>query len=146
MNWILATRGAATVLRVSPFTETAIVGVHSVVYRPGVDLIPLYVGDATPLGSYARGLHRLAGVVYAYDADVAEALLGITAEVDLRIRYRARSGVRRRTIERIVFGGSSQVSFPAISEGLPPLIGVPFRAQLPSGTTLGDAVTDEAEE
>ncbi len=146
MNWILATRGAATVLRVSPFTETAITGVHSVVYRPGVDLIPLYVGDATPLGAYSRGLHRIAGVVYAYDGDAAEALLSIDAEVDLLIRYRARDGVRVRTIERILFGGAAQVAFPAVETEAAPLIGVPFRAQLPTGTTLANAIIDQEDE
>jgi hypothetical protein len=55
MIWILATRGAATKLRASPFTETAIEGVHSVVYRPGIEPVPFSGDEPAAVGVYGRG-------------------------------------------------------------------------------------------
>ena len=40
MIWILATRGATFKLRSSPFTQTQIEGVHSIVYEPGITPVP----------------------------------------------------------------------------------------------------------
>ena len=76
MIWLLATRGATTKLRASPFTETPIEGVHSVVYRPGIEPIP-FAGDeaSQPLGVFGRGGQRLSGVLFSYDGLVAEGLL-----------------------------------------------------------------------
>ena len=81
MIWILATRGAATKLRATPFTETAIEGVHSVVYKPGIAPVPFSGADASAgiLGTFDRGLHRSSGFVFSYHASVAEALLGLTS-------------------------------------------------------------------
>ena len=89
MIWILASRGADTKLRVTPFTETPIEGVHSVVYKPGVQAVP-YTGEdvgAGALGTFAGGLHRISGVVFSYDGSAAETLLGMTDEIDLIVRY-----------------------------------------------------------
>lgn len=58
MIWILATRGAATKLRESPYTETAIDGVESVVYKPGIAPVPASGSDTGDgeLGTFQRGL------------------------------------------------------------------------------------------
>lgn len=143
MIWILATRGAATKLRDSPFTETAIEGVHSVVYRPGVEPVPFAGDEATePLGVYGRGVQRLSGVLFSHDGSVAEALLGITADVDLIVRYRANGQKRKRTFSDVIFVGDATVTVPALNSGLSTLIGVPFRVQIPLGETLAGHVAD----
>jgi hypothetical protein len=144
MIWILATRGASTKLRTSPFTETVIEGVHSVVYKPGVEPVPLSGGDAAegPLGTFERGTHRLSGLIFSYDGLAAETLLGIDDDVDLIIRYRASGERRKRTLTRIVFVGDAQVVVPAMNSGLAELVGVPFRMQIPEGETLSDHVLD----
>ena len=49
MIWILATRGASTKLRASPFTEATIEGVHGVIYRPGIEPVP-FAGDDQSAG------------------------------------------------------------------------------------------------
>lgn len=146
MIWILATRGALTRLRASPFTETTIEGVHSVVYRPGIEPIP-FAGDvpAEPLGVYGRGVHRISGVLFSYDGAAAENLLGITAEMDLIVRYQAGGENRVRTFADVLFVGDATVPVPAINAGLPPLIGVPFRVQIPLGETLAQHISDAAE-
>ena len=143
MIWILATRGAATKLRASPFTETVIEGMHSVVYRPGVEPVP-YSGDeaAEPLGVYGRGVQRLSGVLFSYHGSVAESLLGITAGVDLIVRYRANGQKRKRTLSDVIFVGDATVTVPSQNSGLSTLIGVPFRVQIPLRETLGAHVID----
>jgi hypothetical protein len=144
MNWILATRGAATKLWASPFTETAIAGVHSVVYKPGVQAIPATGEDAAsaPVGTFSRGLHRISGVLFSYDGDAAETLLSITGEIDLIVRYRANGQKRKRTLGDVVFVGDATVSVPSRNEGVSELIGVPFRVQIPDGETVAGHVTD----
>lgn len=144
MIWILATRGASTKLRSSPFTETTIEGVHSVVYKPGVTPIPYPGGDTSEgaLGTFGRGLHRVSGFVFSYHGSVAETLLGITNSVDLIIRYRANGQKRKRTLADVVFVGDASVTFPGQNTGESILIGVPFRLQIPEGNTLSNHITD----
>jgi len=143
MIWILATRGASTRLRAAPFTETAIEGVHSVVYKPGIEAIPLSGADSSGLeGTYARGGHRLSGFVFSYHGLAAETLLAIEDAVDLLIRYRAHGENRLRTIQDVIFLGDATVTVPGENAGIAELIGVPFRQQLPLGTTLSDRISD----
>lgn len=147
MIWILATRGAATKLRASPFTETAIAGVHSVVYRPGVEPIPV-TGEAAgagSLGTFVRGLRRISGVLFSYDASAAETLFGVTAEIDLILRYRANGQKRKRTLVNVLFVGDAAVTLPSLNDGTPELIGVPFRVQIPEGDTLAAHVVDASD-
>jgi hypothetical protein len=147
MIWIMATRGAATKLRASPFTETAVLGVHSVVYKPGVEPIP-FAGDdadAGALGTFKRGLHRVSGVLFSYHGSVAEELLGMTAAIDLIIRYRGGGERRRRTLSNVIFVGDAAVTVPALSSGVSALIGVPFRVQIPASNTLAQHVIDEVD-
>ena len=61
MIWILATRGVSTKLQSTPFTETEIDGVHSVVYRPGIAVVPHTGSDESTgeLGTFGRGVHRI---------------------------------------------------------------------------------------
>ncbi len=143
---ILATRGASTKLRSSPFTETVIEGVHSVVYRPGVEPIP-FAGDAPaePLGVYGRGVQRLSGVLFSYSGSAAETLLGITSGIDLIVRYRANGQKRKRTLSDVIFVGDATVTVPAMNSGLATLVGVPFRVQIPLGETLAGHVTDASD-
>ena len=147
MIWILATRGASTKLRSSPFTETAIEGVHSVVYKPGIAPVPLGGGDASagPLGTYARGLHRVSGFVFSYDGQAAETLFAIETDIDLIIAYRAGGQKRTRTLSDVVFIGDASVTVPSLDTGVPELIGVPFRVQIPEGDKLSDHITDAVE-
>lgn len=148
MVLIVATRGVATKLRSSPFTETVIVGVHSVVYRPGVEPVPEDGTDAAAAanGTFTRGVQRIPGVLFAYDGSAAEALFALTAGIDLVIRYRASGEKRVRTLGDVIFVGDAVVTFPAAGGGaLPGLVGVPFRVQIPEGETLSEHVTDEAE-
>lgn len=144
MIWILATRGAATKLRNAPFTETAIAGVHSVVYRPGVAVIPFTGADvgAGDAGTFGRGLHRASGMLFSHDGSAAETLLSIDNPIDLLVRYRADGAKRKRTFLDIVFVGDSSVTFPALSSGESVLVGVPFRVQIPDGDTLADHIVD----
>ncbi len=144
MIWILATRGVSTKLRVSPFTETPIEGVHSIVYQPGVQVVP-FTGDdvnAGPLGTFAGGLHRISGVLFSYDGSAAETLFAISTEIDLVIRYRAADGKRKRTLSDVLFAGDATVTVPARNEGVSRLIGVPFRVQIAEGETIAQHVTD----
>lgn len=144
MIWILATRGATTKLRASPFTETPIEGVHSVVYRPGVQAVP-FTGDNTSagtLGTFSRGLHRVSGVVFSYHGSVAETLLSISGAIDLIIRYRSAGQRRMRTIKDVLFAGDATVTVPSVNSGVTPLIGVPFRVQIPEGDSVNDHVLD----
>ena len=119
MIWILATRGASTKLRESPFTETAIEGVQSIIYKPGIS-----------------------GFVFSYDGDAAEILLAIEDPIDLIIRYRASGQKRKRTLADVIFVGDATVTVPGVNTGVSELIGVPFRVQIPPGDTLADHVTD----
>jgi len=147
MIWVLATRGAATKLRATPFTETAIEGVHSVVYKAGVEPVPFSGDDGSiePLGTFGRGVHRVSGVVFSHHGSVAEALLGLSAGIDLIVRYRANGQKRTRTFADVIFVGDATVTAPALNTGRPGLIGVPFRVQIPANETLADHVTDVLE-
>lgn len=147
MVWILATRGASTKLRDTPFTQTVIEGVHSVVYKPGIVPVPFSGSDTGlgQLGTYSRGLQRISGFVFSYDGNVAETLLSITADIDLIIHYRANKQKRMRTIKDVIFVGDATVMFPAQNRGESELIGVPFRVQIPEGNTLSTHVTDAVE-
>lgn len=144
MIWVLATRGASIKLRSSPFTETTIEGVHSVVYKPGIAPAPFSGNDTGEgeLGTFGRGLHRVNGFVFSYDGSVATALFALPDEVDLIVRYRASGEKRRRTLEDVIFIGDATVTFPGLNTGVSELIGVPFRVQIPEGNTLADHISD----
>jgi len=147
MIWMLATCGASTRSRVPPYPETVIEGVHSVVYKPGVEPVPFGGGDAAEgaLGTFGRGLHRVSGLIFSYDGGAAEGLLGLDEDVDLIVRYRSSGERRRRTFLRVVFAGDAQVTVPAMNTGVPELVGVPFRVQVPEGESLADHVVDEVD-
>ncbi len=147
MIWILATRGASTRLRATPFTETAIEGVHSVVYQPGIAPVPASGEDiaAGLLGTFSRGVHRISGVVFSYDGLAAETLFAIENPIDLLIRYRANGQKRLRTLSDVLFVGDSRVTIPELNTGLPESIGVPFRVQIPEGNKIANHVTDAVE-
>ena len=144
MIWILATRGASTKLRATPFTETAIEGIHSVVYKSGVEPVVFSGGDESEgeLGTFARGLNRVSGFVFSYHGLVAETLLGLTSEIDLIVRYRANKEKRKRTFADVIFLGDAVVTVPPVNTGVSELIGVPFRVQIPEGETLAAHVLD----
>jgi len=144
MIWILATRGASTKLRLSPFTETTIEGVHSVVYKVGVEPISLAGVDvsAGARGTFGRGLHRASGLVFSYHGSVAEELLAITSSIDLIVRYTANGALRKRTLGDVVFVGDATVTVPPQNRGVSELVGVPFRVQIPEGNTIANHITD----
>ena len=144
MIWILATRGADTKLRDSPFTVMPIEGVHSVVYQPGVQAVPHTGEDPSvgAMGTYATGMHRISGVLFSYDGLVAETLLATALGIDLVIRYRAPGEQRKRTLTDVVFVGDATVAVPSLNDGFPPLIGVPFRVQVAEGETVDGHVID----
>lgn len=144
MIWILATRGTATKLRATPFTETAIEGVHSLVYKPGIESVPFSGEDQTQgkLGTFGRGVYRISGFVFSYHGSAAETLLAITAGIDLIIRYQANGQKRKRTLSDVIFVGDATVIVPAMNTGVSELIGVPFRVQIPSGETFAEHVSD----
>ena len=144
MIWILATRGASTKLRSEPYTETTIEGVHSVVYKPGIEPVP-FTGSETSegkLGTFGCGVHRLSGFLFSYCGSAAETLLGVTDAINLIIRYRAGGEKRKRTLLDILFVGDATVTVPGLNTGVSALIGVPFRVQIPEGDTLADHVQD----
>lgn len=143
---IVATRGAATKLRTSPFTETAIEGVHSVVYKPGIEAVP-FAGDnsSEPLGSFGRGVHRISGVLFSYHGSVAETLLAIAVGIDLIVRYRANGQKRKRTFSDVLFVGDASIAMPSMSSGMAALIAVPFRVQIPLGETVAAHVADASD-
>ncbi|MEK6674835.1 MAG: hypothetical protein AABZ47_04175 [Planctomycetota bacterium] len=147
MIWILASRGATTKLRASPFTETAIEGVHSVVYRPGVEPVP--VSGALPtggaFGTFSRGIQRISGFVFSYHGSAAETLFAIESGIDLLIRYRANKQRRLRKLKDVIFIGDATVMVSALNEGVSELIGVPFRVQIPEGEKLSDHIEDTVE-
>ena len=147
MIWILATRGASTKLRSSPFTETMIEGVHSVVYKPGIAPVPFSGNETTEgeLGTYSRGLHRVSGFVFSYHGSVTETLLAIDDAIDLIIRYRANGQKRKRTLMDVLFVGDATVTVPGLNSGVSELIGVPFRVQIPEGETVAAHVVDAAD-
>lgn len=144
MIWILATRGALTKLRASPYTETVIEGVQSIVYKPGTVPIPATGTDSGEgeLGTYTRGLHRISGYVFSYHGSVAETLFAIANEIDLVILYRANGQKRKRTLKDVLFVGDATVTVPGLNTGVSELIGVPFRVQIPEGNTLDDHIED----
>lgn len=145
MIWILVTRGASTKLRSTPFTETAVEGVHSVVYKPGIEPIPFSGRDGSAegeRGTFTRGLHRISGFLFSHHGLAAETLLGIEDEIDLIIRYRANGEKRKRTLTDVVFVGDATVTVPGVNTGVSELIGLPFRVQIPEGETLADHVDD----
>ena len=144
MIWILATTGASTKLRTTPFTETAIEGVESVVYKPGITPTPYSGGDPAEgeLGTYGRGLRRITGYVFSFGGTVAEALFGITDEVDLIVRYRANGQKRKRTLKDVVFVGDATITLPGLNTGRAEVIGIPFRVQIPDGQTLAAHIVD----
>lgn len=144
MIWILTTRGASTKLRSSPYTETEIEGVHSVVYKPGIEPVAFTGSDAGAgeLGTFGRGIQRLSGFVFSYDGSAAETLFALTDSIDLIIRYRAGGEKRKRTLLDMLFVGDATVTVPGLSRGVPELIGVPFRVQIPQGNTLANHVQD----
>ncbi len=148
MIWILATRGVSTKLRSTPFTETEIEGVHSVVYKPGIEPIA-YTGQDTSegeCGKYGRGLHRVSGYIFSYHGLIAEDLLLVTDAIDLVIRYRANTQRRKRTLRNAVFIGDATVTVPGLNSGVSELIGVPFRLQIPELSTLYDHIQDTVDE
>ncbi len=144
MIWMLATRGASTKLRSSPFTETTIEGVHSVVYKPGIAPVPFSGNETTEgeLGTFSRGLHRVSGLVFSYHGSVAETVLAIDDAIDLIIRYRANGQKRKRTLMDVLFVGDATVTVPGLNSGVSELIGVPFRVQIPEGETVAAHVVD----
>ncbi len=144
MIWILATRGARTKLRASPYTETVIEGAQSVVYKPGIVPVPATGADSGEgeLGTYTRGLHRVSGYLFSYDGSAAETLFAITDEIDLLILYRANGQKRKRTLKDVLFVGDATVTIPGLNTGVSELIGVPFRVQIPEGSTLDDHIED----
>ena len=148
MIWILATRGASTKLRSSPYTETTIEGVHSVVYRPGI--APVFYGawdgDIGIPGTYARGGHRIAGFLFSYDGLAPHTLFAIENDIDLIIRYRASGQKRIRTFDDVIFLGDATVTMPSINTGVPVLTGVPFHVQIPLDQRMSDYFTDEVDE
>ncbi len=147
MIWILASRGASTKLKSSPFTETVIEGVHSVVYKPGIEPIPFSGDDATqgPRGTFGRGLSRISGFVFSYDGLAAQTLLGLSSSIDLLVRYRSAGEKRLRSLLDVIFVGDASVTVPSINSGVPALIGVPFRVQIPQGAGLSNHITDIVE-
>lgn len=147
MIWILATRGAATKLRASPFTESAIEGVHSVVYTQGVEPVPSSGENSisAPRGTYTRGLLRLSGFIYTHDGAAADTLFGISTGIDLIIRYRANAQKRKRTFYDVLFVGDATVTVPNLNTGVSELIGVPFRVQTPAGGVFSEVTLDEVE-
>ncbi len=144
MIWILETRGASTKLRASPFTETTIEGVHSLIYKVGIEPVPFPGDDDTLgfLGTFDRGLHRASGILFSFHGSVAEELLSITAGIDLIVRYTANGQLRKRTFADVIFAGDASVTVPGQNKGTSELIGVPFRVQIPAGNTIVNHVTD----
>lgn len=144
MIWILATRGASTKLKLSPFTETSIEGVHGLVYKVGVEPVPFSGADAAvgAVGTFDRGLHRASGVLFSYHGSVAEELLAITSKIDLIVRYTANGQLRKRTFSDVIFLGDASVTVPAQNTGTSRLIGVPFRVQIPTGNTIANHIID----
>jgi len=142
MIWILATRGASTITRDAFKTVTNIDGVHSVIYRPGVEPVPCDGSAACQLGEFQRGLNRVSGILFSYHGSVAEELLSINDSIDLVIFYRANGEQRKRTIEQVIFMGDATVTFPSLNTGVSVLIGVPFRVQLKEGDTLASRIAD----
>jgi len=147
MIWILATRGAATKLRAFPYTETPVDGVHSIVYKPSVEAVPVTGATiaAGELGTFGRGLHALSGVLFSYDGSIAETLFDVDDSIDLIIRYRSAGARRVRTITDVLFVGTATVTVPSIDTSLPPLIGVPFRVQIPQGQSVAEHVFDSVD-
>ncbi len=148
MIWLLAQRSMSTQLRDAPFTETAIEGANSLVYSAGVAPIR-FAGQVEPYGpqgTFGRGLHRASGLVFSFDGDAAEKLLGIDDPIDLIVYYlAARNRHRKRTFFDVVFAGDAMVRVPPMNAGLGDLIGVPFKVNIPYDETLAGHIVDEAD-
>jgi len=148
MVWLLAVESISTKLLDSPFTETFVDGANSMVYSPGVEPIK-FAGLANPqgpIGTFGKGLHRASGIVFSYDGDAAEKLLAIEATIELITRYlTSQNEHRKRRMVDVVFVGDSTVTVPPLSRGVGPLIGVPFRVNIPQGNTLANHVFDESD-
>ena len=80
--------------------------------------------------------------MFSYDGLVAETLFGIENPIDLIIGYRANGQKRIRTLLDIIFIGDATVTIPALNKGIPELVGVPFRVQIPPDEALTDHITD----
>ena len=50
--------------------------------------------------------------------------------------------MRKRTLFDVLFVGDASITVPALNAGVPELIGVPFRVQIPESDKLSDHVTD----
>jgi len=143
---MLSTLGARTKLRDAPFTETPVPTVQTLVYRVGVAPVPLSGEEGEgPEGTFARGARRASGVLFTYHGSAAEELFGIDEPIDLIVTYRSGTERRRRTFADVVFVGDATVAVPSLNTGLPALVGVPFREQIPLGDTLADHIIDELE-
>lgn len=144
MILILATRGATTRLRQTPFTSTPIEAVHCLVYRVGIEPLPASGQDVSVAarGTIGRGEPRISGFVFSFDGSVAEDLLAISSEIDLVVAYRANGSERERTFSDVVFAGDATVIVPSLNRGISKLIGVPFRVQVPAGDAISDHITD----
>lgn len=148
MVWLHSVRKVSTKLVASPFTETFIDGVHSVVYEPGITPIAYTgaQGSEGDEGEFGRGVHRISGMVFSFDGSAAETLMAIEAGIDLLIYYVAGGNEHRiRTLDDVIFIGDAEVIVPGEHTGLGELVGVPFRVQFPAGDKLSDHVSDVAE-
>ncbi|MFQ5489442.1 MAG: hypothetical protein ACE5GE_01865 [Phycisphaerae bacterium] len=148
MVWLLAVESISTRLLNTPFTETFIEGAHSLVYSPGVEPVK-FAGLATPqgpIGTFGRGLHRASGVVFSFDGDAAEKLMAISAPIEVTARYLTAQNLhRKRRLSDVVFVGDATVTVPPLNRGVGPLIGVPFRVNIPQGDTLANHILDESD-
>ncbi|MHC5110221.1 MAG: hypothetical protein ACYTHJ_10125 [Planctomycetota bacterium] len=148
MTWTLGIRGAATRLREAPFTEVPITDVHSLVYKVGVATIPNDGSDESQgeAGTFSRGGYRVSGFLFTFDSRWADVLLTMTEAVDLVLYYLAEGARRKRTIVDVLFCGDAIVTVPDRNAGLPELIGIPFRVQLPTNQILTDHIIDEEDD
>ena len=82
MVWLHSVRKVSTKLAASPFTETFIDGVHSVVYEPGITPIAYTgaQGSEGDEGEFGRGVHRISGMMFSVDGSEAEAGHGMGAK------------------------------------------------------------------
>lgn len=143
---MLSTLGARTKLRDAPFTETPVPAVQTLVYRVGIEPVPRSGEEGEgPEGTFARGARRTSGVLFTYHGSAAEELFTIDDPIDLIVSYRSGTERRTRTFADVLFVGDATVAVPSLNTGLPALIGVPFRVQIPLGDTLADHIIDELE-
>ena len=132
-------------LRAEPFTVTTIAQGYAVSYQPEVDVIPLVSPNE---GKYEAGLHRCHGFVWTFDDAEAEALLAVTAAIDLIAYYTDRTGTaRKRTFSDILFAGLTIDTEGLLRETgtertAAIAFGVPFRVQIADDETVAEHVTD----